>query len=504
MDTTETYYPTRESADWIRPTAHDTGIQQLLAALRSGWWFVVLALVLSLLGLGAYLARADTVYRTSADILVTPAPGGDEIPGVTLLWTSDDPIRNVETVARLVTAPNVARRVTRDLRLDRSPDRVRDAVDATPVAESDIVTITAVDSDPRTAQRLANGFAAGVVAERTEALHEQLDGIIPQVEARLAQTDSAALQETLAARLADLQTLRDMPDPTVRQATSAELPKAAISPRPMISTVVAVMAGLLIGVGGIIALQLLDPRVVSEDQLRDRYRLPILARIRHARVWSGRLGRLLRSSASSEANIPVAPFRTLRAALMARATEHPAHRVVVLIGPSPADGRLVARGIARSLVAAGRSVLVAEIDGSRPSVARSVWETSEHGVMDVLSGRATVQDAIVFPEDDDRIAMLVDTSSGDRLPDVLDRSTARILINEATAVSDWLLVVAPPYARAADALPLVLAAGHVLVAVRVGTTRATELRRVTDLLGDNAVAPAGFVLLTASRQSAST
>ena len=96
----------REQVDWIRPTVDEGGTQQLLAALRSGKWFIVLATLLSLWGLALYLWRAENVYESSTDLLITPALTGEAvIPGVTLLSASEDPTRNVETVARLVTGP---------------------------------------------------------------------------------------------------------------------------------------------------------------------------------------------------------------------------------------------------------------------------------------------------------------------------------------------------------------------------------------------------------------
>jgi succinoglycan biosynthesis transport protein ExoP len=417
---------------------------------------------------------------------VSPALAGEAgVPGVTLLRASPDPIRNVETVARLVTAPAVMRRVTRDLRLDRTSAEVRAAIDASPVAESDIVTITARDSNPRLAKALADAVGEAAVAERTEALHAQLDEVIPRVRVRVAETVDARTKEVLASRLADLQTLREMPDPTLRTATKAELPTSPVAPRPKLSLIVAILAGLLVGVGGVIALQLLDPRIVSDDQLRDRYRLPILARIRRARPFRGGID-----------DAALREFRTLRAAVLSRDGHNAGERVVVLLAPSRADAKASALNLAGSLAAAGRRVLVAEMDGGRPSLARTLQEPSAAGLMDVLRGDVTVEDAAVPASGaTDGISLLLNGSSGDRLPDVLDTRAAYRLVEDAARVSDWLVVAAPPYAHVTDALPLAHLAGHVVLVVRSGVTRTSQLRRLTDLLGDHGIEPAGFVVL---------
>ena len=418
----------RGQADWIRPTIDEGGTQQLLAALRSGAWFIALTTLLSIAGLALYLTRAETVYETSADLLVTPALTGEAgVPGVTLLRASPDPIRNVETVARLVTAPEVIRRVIRDLEVDRSPEEVRAAVAATPVAESDIVTITARDSNPRVAKALADGLGAAAVADRTDALHAQLDEVIPKVRARVAETVDPKTREVLASRLADLQTLREMPDPTVRTATQAELPTSPVAPRPMLSLIVAVIAGLLVGVGGVIALQLIDPRIVSDDQLRDRYRLPILARTRRARLSRGGIN-----------NAAVRELQDARAAILRRESGagRPANGWSCSSRLPPRTAKRPAVNLAGSLAAAGRRVLLAEIDGGRPSLARTLHETPGEGVMDVLRGQATVEEAAVPASGAlDGISVLFDGSSGDRLPDVLDTRTAYLLVEDAARLS---------------------------------------------------------------------
>ena len=380
------------------------------------------------------------------------------------------------------------RRVVRDLRLDRSPAAVRASVEASPVAESDIVTITARDSDPRVAQAIANGVGVAAVKERTDALHEQLDDVIPRIRARVDETTDPATKEVLASRLADLQTLREMPDPTVRTATSAELPESPIAPRPMLSLVVALVAGLLVGVGGVVALQLLDPRIVSDDQLRDRYRLRILARLRRAKLARGGVDRGA-----------VREFRALRDAILARDHAPGAHeRIVVMIAPSSAEAKASAVNLAGSLAGTGRSVILAEADGGRPSLGVALGAHSEQGMVDVLRGKTSVEAAAApAPEGLEGVALLLDGASGDRLSEVLDTRTAHMLVEDAARVSDWMVVASPPYARAIDVLPLARLAGHVVLIVHSGVTRTSQLRRLTDLLGDNGVEPAGFMILGA-------
>ena len=99
-------------------------------------------------------------------------------------------------------------------------------------------------------------------------------------------------------------------------------PGSPVSPRPLLSILAGIFAGLVLGVGAVFALRMLDPLIRREDQVRARYRLPILARVPQERGarridrWSGatssaarsrHTGRCGRSSPESLATLPLDP-----------------------------------------------------------------------------------------------------------------------------------------------------------------------------------------------------
>ena len=65
----------------------------------------------------------------------------------------------------------------------------------------------------------------------------------------------------------------------MRVETLADLPQDAASPVRSSTITGGILAGLLLGIVAAFASQILDPRLRREEQLRRRYRLPILARI---------------------------------------------------------------------------------------------------------------------------------------------------------------------------------------------------------------------------------
>jgi capsular polysaccharide biosynthesis protein len=147
---------------------------------------MALTTVLALAAAVGYLATAQKVYEAETDVLVTPVPNDTSVPGFGLILDSSDPARATQTIARLVTTPAVAGRVGPDLGFQASASSLLGAVAAKPVAESNLVAITARAAGPAAAARLADGFGRALIDERSARLHRALDQAIRINTARLA------------------------------------------------------------------------------------------------------------------------------------------------------------------------------------------------------------------------------------------------------------------------------------------------------------------------------
>src|SRR5581483_9499468 len=162
-----------------------------------------------------------------------------------LITTSNSPGGDIATAASLVTTPEVASLVAVQLG-DTTPRQLLKQVSAVPVAESNVVAITAEASTAQRAQAIASLFATNTVKSRTQILHRQLETIIPALKRQIAAgegTDRGALGERLAA----LQALLAAPDPTVSVASLAQRPTAPAAPRKQLSVIAGIIAGLIIG-----------------------------------------------------------------------------------------------------------------------------------------------------------------------------------------------------------------------------------------------------------------
>jgi tyrosine-protein kinase len=474
-----------------------------LAVLRSKLWFIAITTAVCAAAAFVYLSQAEKVYQAGADLLITPVPpDNNSLIGLGLPHESSDPLRDVETISRLIETSVVARRAVKQLGLDLSPQALLQKVEATPVASSNVVSVTARANEPELAARIANTFANASVDQRTAQMHAQLDIVIPQLKRQIAglgPNDDVA-REGLVASLRDLETLRALKDPTIRLETPAEPPTSAIAPRPMLSVAAALVAGLIIGGAAVLALEFFDPRLRREEQLR-RFRVPILARIPfEARSSKRKSSPLLPAELSPTAHDS---YLLLGATLSVDQPEDRVRRSVLITGSDSGDGKTTsALNLAADLSATGRVVLV-EGDTRRPSLGRALGVSGMRGLADVLLNRCQLSDALI-DVNGSRMTQgrqtaglqLLAQSNGDApLSRVITPLSAASLIQQAHQIANWLVVDAPPLALVPDALPLAKQVDDVIMVVRLGNTRLKGLEELAELLVQQGITPAGFVLI---------
>src|SRR3954451_1810309 len=493
-------------ASWLNPSAEQQGLARYVSTLRERKWLLLFTVLICTLASVAYVVTASKVYDAEADLLITPIDNNDPtLSGLGLISSSSDPTRDVETASKLVTSTTVAKRVKVKLHDSRTAEQLLEKVSVAPVATSNIVAVTAEGGSPSQAQRLANSFAQEAVANRTDNFHNQIDQRITNIGAQVKGTPSAtelADPNSLPSQLTRLKLLRAGPDPTIRVETLADAPSAPSSPKKKLSIIAGIVAGLVLGIGGAFALQVLDPRLRREEQLRRLYGLPILARIpKDARAHGA--GALAPESLSPST---IEAYRTLRATLSA-SRRHDARSTSILVtSPSPSEGKTTtAINLASSLALAGNKVILIEADLRRPAIGKALGVEPRHGTGSVLLETVELQDALESTRAYGRyLQLLVADYSGAASGWMADRlflpSTHRI-VSEAKKLADYVIIDSPPLSEVIDALPLAQQADEVLVVVRLGKTQLTKLAQLTELLARHSIRPVGFAVVGAPAPS---
>ena len=183
--------PKSDAADWLNPAEVDQGARRYVEVLRERAWLIILCVVLAAAAAAAFSMLASRNYEATADLRLTRVFNAEpSLAALGLFRESNTPERAVETVSRLVTTPAVARRAADRLDGGLSADDLLPRVQAEPVAQSDLVAITARSPDAKQAAAIANEFGNALVADRSQRLHEQLDRLIPPLRRRVAALES--------------------------------------------------------------------------------------------------------------------------------------------------------------------------------------------------------------------------------------------------------------------------------------------------------------------------
>ena len=499
------------SAPWRRPQLGVSGFERYLHTLRERLPLIVAVTLATTIVAALYLVVAEDRYRAEADLLVAPAAQDDTaLTGLPVIHESSDPTRDVETASQLVESRDVAVRVKRRFGLDESVGELLGAVAAEPVAQSNIVSVGAEADSPTLARDLANGFATEAVAERSQELRREINRVLPRLREQIAAADEQG-QDTqeLTTQVVRLESLRETGDPTLRTETRASAPPSPFAPRPALTLAAGFLAGLILGVGGAFAMNALDPRLRREEQLRELYSLPILARVpkeRRARTFT--LGERRWGFGPTEKHRRALPpgelspttlesFRTLRTMLTARRGGDSGSRSILVTGPSPFDGKTTtAINLASSLALAGNQVILVEADFRRPTVGEALGLQAPIGIGDVLLGNEEIESALVpAPPFDYNLSVLLVDRANDWLAEVLSLPAAEALLDEAKRLADYVVLDSPPLTKVIDAMPLARQADDVVLVVRLGSSRLAQLARLGDLLDQNGIRPAGFVVV---------
>lgn len=497
----------KQSAEWLRPRTEQRGLRRYTRTVRERIWLVVAVVVVTMGVTAVYVKTTSKVFQAETDLLITPVAREDtDLSGLSLLRESNEPTREVESAARLVATRSVADEVRAKLKLRKSPRALLESVSAEPVAGSSILAVTASGDTPEQARDVANAFGEIAIKQRTRVLHRQLDGKIRSLRARIKRLPSerAAGEPTgrsnLREQQARLETLRAGNDPTMQIVTAAALPDRQASPRPVLSLAAALVGGLILGISGAFVAQALDPRIRREEQVRDLYRLPILARIPTEKRLSSRK-KLVPANLSP---VTLEAYRTLRATLTAFPRGGSGPRSILVTGSSPGEGKtMTAVLLAYTLALAGHSVILIEADFRRPSVGRVIGLGTTHGLTSVLLHDLPLSRALVdSPDFGPRLRFLLSGDPAIGIDELLALPATQTLFDQTEAMADYVIVDSPPLAEVTDALPIAQRVDSVVIVARVGRTRLDKLAQLGELLAQHDIKPAGFAVVGVGRAAA--
>lgn len=485
----------------------ESELVRFLRAIRDHWLMITIIVVAAVAASTAYAETSPKRYEATADLLVSPvSPSDPTFVGIDVLRESSDQSRAVLTVARLVTSPQLAVAARRRLGVRTSPETLLRKISVSPLGQSQIVTITATASNPRSAAAIANAFANALVTTRTAAFQADVRTQIKRLRTNLSTipADQRNAPEAIAIqqRLGNVAALVGAPDPSVQLVNAAVSPQNPSWPRPKLTMAVAFVAALLFGSAVALALDFFNPRLRREEELLFEHRLPILTRVPRmsSRVVHGYLGGREPLPASAwEA------YRRLRASLTGVGPDGGFPKSILITSAAPGEGKtMTSVNLALTLVSSEMRVVLVDGDLRHPMIA-SIFGVAprRHSLGNALLDTVSSDDVLITAPEHPNLRLLLARPESAEFVDLLNPRRVASLLEKLQTRADVVIIDSPPIGEAADALAFASAVDAVLVAVRLGATQRTRLADLRRIFAQRGITATGVVLTTDRKQPTS-
>ncbi|MEX2556748.1 MAG: hypothetical protein WEB06_14120 [Actinomycetota bacterium] len=525
---------------------------EYLRGIKRRWRVVATIVALSLIGAWALTSLVGFGAKSQTTATATLLQGSASSSSQTSRNSvAPSGTSNIQTIAALVTVDQVVQKVAKEVEFVGDPKQLAKRIKAEIDAKSGFLKITATAGDPERAKILANSFAKQLLAFLVErevatnaafakSLNDQIarirgevaaldrqikkypvaaaalkagttgarsggtdqvqantgtpaDPLIEQRNAALKQIGllSGQLQE-VKSRTADAEGLSLVQSAIVGKGGSGLALPSSLAAR----LVIALILGLLGGIGLALVLERLDRRIRTRETAERHFGFPVLAEIPALRTRGFLPWRRTNVGPVKLTDLPPAvadAYRMLGAGLNGASSTNgslPGHdrrvrpRAILVTSAGPEDGKTaVLASLAGALASVGKTVTVVGCDFRHPQVHEELGVTNARGVTDVLlssNGGPLLSSALWQTPINGVWAVPSGTVSAS--PDALLSSPSmRRLLMEARQLSDIVLIDTSPILTS-DVAFLLPEVDGVLVVVKAGTTKPELAERSSEML----------------------
>jgi succinoglycan biosynthesis transport protein ExoP len=287
----------------------------------------------------------------------------------------------------------------------------------------------------------------------------------------------------------------------IRVVDPAMVPGAPSAPQKSRNISLAILVGLVGGVGLALLREYMDNTVKNPDDVERLTRLPSLAVVPTLAGLNGnsrgRLPKLLKGAgvsggdgrvelvSHSQPQSPISEaFRALRTSLLLSQADRPP-QVILVTSPLPREGKTTAAvNIAVTLAQLGDNTLLVDSDLRKPGVSRALnlADGKHAGLSSYLAGVSTL-DLVTVPHPSISNLHVIPTGPIPPNPaDLLSSHRLAEMVVELRKRYKFIVIDSPPIMAATDAVILSVVVDGVLLVVRSGSTPKEAVTRTRDLL----------------------
>jgi capsular exopolysaccharide synthesis family protein len=274
----------------------------------------------------------------------------------------------------------------------------------------------------------------------------------------------------------------------------AQLPEGPNTLSKIKKSILFLILGVLMGIGGAFVVDYVDAAVRDEFEITRVSGLPILGRI--PRMENGKKEKnnsgekfFVLTKQESKSHIAEA-FRSLRANIkLSRVDGFPS--TILITGPDAGSGKsMVAVNLALSFVSAGKKVLLVDTDLRRPAIEKYLKIKNKKGLTELLVDKNTGIKPVVI----DGLHVIPSGKLPPNPSELLDSQRTRELINEWKKEYDIVLLDSPPIMTVSDSRILAAEVEETLLVAAYGETNRHMIAQASELLKQLSIRTLGYIL----------
>jgi succinoglycan biosynthesis transport protein ExoP len=477
-------------------------------------WSWLIALVAVVAGAAAYIVskRMTPYYQSQTTVLVNEAPATQTTDYSSLMMSQ----QLTSTYSELMGKDTVLAEVQKQLGLTMTLEKLKNMITVAPVRDTQLIQITVETNNAQLSADIANSIAsvfAGQIQDIQGARFAQskasLEGQLKDIEAQIASYQAQAEAATTADEKESLETkvtqyreiysnllqsyesVRLSEAQSVSSVVQVETAMAAtkpIRPKTMQNTLLAMVAGVLLAAGGVVAKEATDDTIKSPEEIGRKFGLPILGVINHHNGDEDPITLREPKSPTAEA------YRTLRTNISYASVDKPL-RTLMVTSPEPGEGKTTTlSNLAVAFAQNGMQVIVADCDLRHPRTHIAFRLNNRKGMSTLFAQNSYVLDGSCQPSGVENLSVVTTGNLPPNPAELLGSKKMHAILKTMVEHADVVLLDTPPTLAVADPAVLAPAMDGVLLVVRPGKTRASALKHTIEQMKQVGAKVIGIVL----------
>jgi capsular exopolysaccharide synthesis family protein len=305
--------------------------------------------------------------------------------------------------------------------------------------------------------------------QKTESLTMNKKAVQYGVLQRQAES-SRNIYELLIKRFKETSLTEEMKTGNIRVVDKAEVPKNPIKPRKQLNLILALVVGLMGGVGLAFFIEYLDNTIKLPNEVKDDLKIPYLGPVP---IFAGETTQegisdelvLIHSPKSTASE----SFRGIRTGILFSSADTPP-QVILVTSAAPGEGKSsCVANLGATLAMAGSKVVILDCDMRRPRLHKIFNCPREIGISSVLVGTSPLSHVVVHT-----VVENLDLIPCGPIPpnpsEIVGSRKIKQLIDELRKHYQHILIDSPPITAVTDAVLLSQVSDSVLLVIRAGDT----------------------------------